>query len=173
MMRTAREGCSGRMSSTDQRVRMTAAGTSDAHVESEHIPPDEQERWELRRVVSAFGKTWRIPLIATLVLLVLIVGVLAALRTILPTTTTFISQFHFTFPTAESGRFPNGLPFTVNEILDPAILDAVYHQLELDKHGIEREKFYGGFSIRPFLLTEGGNLRTLSSAIVGPALVVR
>jgi hypothetical protein len=69
-------------------------------------------------------------------------------------TTTFISRTQFTFPNAEKGRYPNGLRFTINEILDPAILDLTYNQLELARFGVERNQFHAGFSIRPFASTE-------------------
>jgi hypothetical protein len=120
----------------------------------QRIAARKKETLQFRRIVRALRATWRIPLIATAILLLLTIVILFALRTILPPTRTFISQFHFTFPAAESGRYPNDTPFSINEILDPAILDAVYEQLELDRYGVERNEFYGAFSIRPFLLTE-------------------
>ena len=114
---------------------------------------EEHERWELRRLVAAIRATWRLPALAAALLLIVGFAGVGVLRAVLPASTTFISQFHFTFPTAETGRYPNGVPFSINEILDPAILDVVYEQLEIAKYGIERERFYGGFSIRPFAAT--------------------
>jgi hypothetical protein len=133
---------------------MNILDTPHALPESGRIAAQEKEQLQLRRITSALRATWRIPLIASIILLVLTISLLIALRTILPPTKTFISQFHFTFPAAESGRYPNNIPFSINEILDPAILDVVYDQLELDKYGVERNQFYGAFSIRPFVLTE-------------------
>jgi hypothetical protein len=120
----------------------------------QRIAVREKEKLQFRRIVRALRATWRIPLIASTVLLILSIAVLLSLRTIFPPTRTFISQFHFTFPAAESGRYPNDIPFSINEILDPAIIDTVYEQLELDRYGLDRNEFYGAFSIRPFLLTE-------------------
>ena len=117
------------------------------------LASEEQEKWELRRLIAAMRGTWRIPSLAAALLLILGFAGLGVLRAVLPASTTFISQFHFTFPTAETGRYPNGVPFSINAILDPAILDVVYEQLEIEKYGIERERFYGGFSIRPFATT--------------------
>jgi hypothetical protein len=117
------------------------------------LASEEQEKRELRRLIAAIRGTWRIPSLAATLLLILGFAGLGVLRAVLPASTTFILQFHFTFPTAETGRYPNGVPFSINAILDPAILDVVYEQLEIEKYGIERERFYGGFSIRPFATT--------------------
>src|SRR6516165_10417408 len=106
-----------------------------------HPPPvseekmlEEKERLQLRRILAALRATWRLPLIATIVFLILSAAILVALRAYFPPTRTFISQFHFTFPSAESGRYPNDTQFSINEILDPAILSVVYDQLELGKY---------------------------------------
>ena len=117
------------------------------------LATEEQEKWEFRRLIAAIRRTWRLPSLAAALLLILGFAGLGVLRAVLPASTTFISQFHFTFPTAETGRYPNGVSFSINEILDPAILDVVYEQLEIEKYCIERERFYGGFSIRPFATT--------------------
>lgn len=125
-----------------------------AQPDPEYITAREKEKVQLWRIIRALHATWRIPLIASAVFLVLTIAVLLSLRIIFPPTRTFISQFHFTFPSVESGRYPNDTPFSINEIIDPAILDAVYEQLELDRYAVDRNEFYGAFSIRPFSLTE-------------------
>ena len=112
------------------------------------------DRTSISRFFAALRTRWRVPLVATFVLLVFTAGALSIVRLMLPVTTAFISQFHFTFPGVELGRFPNGTQFTINEIIDPAILDVAYDQAGMAKYGLNREKFYEAFSIRPFLLTE-------------------
>ena len=125
-----------------------------ASPESEAVAAQEKEKLQLRRITRALGATWRIPLAATIVLVVLAIAALVALRAIFPPTRVYLSQFHFTFPSAESGRYPNNNAFNINEILDPAILDVVYDQLGLGKYDVDRNEFYGSFSIRPFVLAE-------------------
>ena len=147
------------MPSSQQKIKgkflaMNISDPSYADRDPERIAAREKEKLQLRRIMRALQATWRIPLIASAILLMLTITILFAVRSIFPPTRTFISQFHFTFPAAESGRYPNDVPFSINEILDPAILDVVYDQLELDRYGVERNEFYGAFSIRPFLLTE-------------------
>src|ERR1700693_4160218 len=102
------------------------------------LATEEQEKGEFRRLIAAIRRTWRIPSLGAALLLILGFAGLGVLRAVLPASTTFISQFHFTFPTAETGRYPNGVSFSINEILDPAILDAVYEQLDVARYGIER-----------------------------------
>jgi hypothetical protein len=133
---------------------MNNAGTTGGDDRLDEALSEEHSGKRLRDIAAALGATWQLPVLATIALLIVAVGVLAFLRIILPSTTTFISQFHFTFPSAEQGRYPNSVAFSINEILDPAALDVVYDQLELQKYGIGREKFYSGFSIRPFVPTE-------------------
>jgi hypothetical protein len=118
-------------------------------LQPEHVAAKQKEQLQIRRIPNALRATWRMPLIATVILLVLTVAILLVLRTMFPPARIFLSQFHFTFP-AVGNRYPNDVPFSINEILDPVILDAVYDQLELDKYGIQRNQFYGAFSIRPF-----------------------
>src|SRR5262249_54191016 len=115
-----------------------------------------KERQQLpQRIANALRATWRFPLIEAIVLGILIVAALVILRYTRPvTTTTFISRFQFTFPNVDRGRYPDGRRFTINEIVEPAILDQVYNQLQLNQFGIERNAFYTAFSIRPFALTE-------------------
>src|SRR2546425_149878 len=121
---------------------MLTVDRSNVPGEPDLVAQEKREGWALHRIINALRATWRIPLIATAVLFIVIVAGLAVLRVVLPSTTTFVSQLHFTFPSAEAGRYPNGVPFSINEILDPAVLDVVYNQLELDKYGLERKNFY-------------------------------
>jgi hypothetical protein len=136
-----------------EQFRMSTADLPDAKAAA-RLATIDQETWELRRLIAALRGTWRIPSFAAAVLLILGFAGLGVLRVIVPTTTTFISQFHFTFATTGAGRYPNGVPFGINELIDPAILDAVYEQLDIARYGIDRERFYAGFSIRPFATTE-------------------
>jgi hypothetical protein len=131
---------------------------------------EEREQRRLRRVANALRATWRLPVIAAIIIALLIVPAFVMLRFAFPsTTTTFISRVQFTFPNADIGRrvgnllidvstfdlrYPNDARFTINELLDPAILDQVYNELDLNRLGIRREAFYPAFSIRPFSPTE-------------------
>ena len=132
---------------------MTVAKPPDDDFKAESF--EERQKRRFLRVVNALRATWRIPVITAIVLAVLMVAAFLILRFILPTTTTtFISRFQFTFPGAEAGRYPNDTRFTINEILDPAILDQVYNDLELNRFGVSHQEFYSAFSIRPFSSTE-------------------
>jgi hypothetical protein len=132
---------------------------------------EEQEQRRLLRVANALRATWRLPVIAAIVIAVLIVPAFVILRVVFSsTTTTFLSRVQFTFgPNSDIARrvgnalidvstfdirYPNDARFTINELLDPAILDQVYNELDLNRLGIRREAFYPAFSIRPFSPTE-------------------
>jgi hypothetical protein len=127
--------------------------TSPAPVSADNLM-QQKESLQLRQILRALRATWRIPLVASICLLLLAVAILVALRAAFPPTKIFISQFHFTFPSAEAGRYPNNTPFSINEILDPAILGVVYDQLKLGDYDVDRNEFYDSFSIRPFVLAE-------------------
>src|SRR6266487_3907392 len=112
-------------------------------IDTPHAPPapedsmaQQKERRQLRRFLDALRATWLIPLAATIALCLLSAAILVTLRASFPPTRIFLSHFHFTFPSAESGRYPNNTPFSINEILDPAILAVVYEQLDLGKYDV-------------------------------------
>jgi hypothetical protein len=133
---------------------MNIRDTSSASPLSADNLVQQKESLQLRQILQALRATWRIPLVVSICLLLLAVAILVALRAAFPPTRIFISQFHFTFPSAEAGRYPNSTPFSINEILDPAILSVVYDQLKLGDYDVDRNEFYDSFSIRPFVLAE-------------------
>jgi hypothetical protein len=132
---------------------------------------EERDQRRLRRVANALLATWRLPVIAAIVVAVLIVPAFIILRFVSSsTTTTFLSRVQFTFGSNSDVarrvgnalinvstfdiRYPNDARFTINELIDPAILDQVYNELDLNRFGIRREAFFPAFSIRPFSPTE-------------------
>jgi hypothetical protein len=118
-----------------------------------HREPD-KEKLQLYCFMRALRATWRIPLLATIILLIVTIALLVSVRAAFPPTRAYISHLQFIFPSAESGRYPNNAPFSINELLDPVILGIVYDQLELGKYEVDRNQFFGAFSIRPFTPAE-------------------
>src|SRR5262249_39061629 len=112
----------------------------------ERVASQEKEKLQLRQIMAVLGATWRIPLVATIILLVVAITMLIAARALFPPTKAFISQIQFSFPSAESGRYPNSTLFSINELVDPAILGVVYDQLDLGGYNIDRSEFYDSFS---------------------------
>ena len=68
-----------------------------ASPESEAVAAQEKEKLQLRRIARALGATWRIPLVATIVLVVVVIAALVALRASFPPTRVYfrnsISRF--------------------------------------------------------------------------------
>lgn len=63
-----------------------------------------------------------------------------------PVRRTFTLEFRPTFTGAETGQYPNGIPFTVSEVADASILDMVYDTNEILQY-CGREIFRGGFYV--------------------------
>jgi hypothetical protein len=103
----------------------------------------------------AFNRTWRIPAAIGIGTLIAFLSVLFLLRSSVPATTTYLARFEFKFPGVESGKFPNGDTFSLNEIIEPAIISPVYERFKLDQYGIDRDEFFNAFSIRPYVPEEG------------------
>jgi hypothetical protein len=137
------------------------------HVNADEESFEEGDQRLLRRIANALRATWRLPVIAAIIIAVLIVPAFLILRFAFPSaTTTFISRVQFTFSnfgrvgnalvdtSTFDFRYPNDVRFTINELLDPVILDEVYNELNLNRFKIDRQAFYSAFSIRPFAPTE-------------------
>jgi hypothetical protein len=77
--------------------------------------------------------------------LVGIVGVIYVMW-LQPTRRSYSLEFRPTFTGAESGQYPNGLPFSVSEVADSSILDMVYDKNEISQF-CGREIFRGGFFV--------------------------
>lgn len=60
----------------------------------------------------------------------------------------------FTFPNADSGKYPSGKPFSVSDIASGDILGAVHTMFDLDAHGITNAEFAAAVSVQPYSITE-------------------
>src|SRR5262249_10595218 len=135
-------------------LAMDVLDTPHAPPESRHLGEPDKEKLQLHRVVRALRATWRIPLLATIIVLIVTIAVLVSLLAVFPPTRAYISHLQFTFPSPVSCPFPHNSLSAINELLDPVILGIVYDQLELGKYDVDRNQFLGAFSIRPFTLAE-------------------
>lgn len=72
------------------------------------------------------------------------------LRAGMPTETTYKSAIQFVFPTVESGKYPNGLPFSKSDILSPSIIRDVYTKNEIERFNIKFNEFVAALSVSPY-----------------------
>jgi hypothetical protein len=108
----------------------------------------------LGHIANSVFRTWKIPALVGIIALVLLSAAILILHFVVPTTTTYIARFQFVFPGIDNGKYPSGLPFAINEIIDPVILSKIYDQYHLEEYNIDRAIFYHSFSIRPYTPTE-------------------
>ena len=80
-------------------------------------------------------------------------GLIAFLRIAIPTMTTDQVAVRFVFPEVQSGNYPNGRNFSIQDIVSPAILQRVYDQNHLAEFGIKLENFESSITAEPFLST--------------------
>jgi hypothetical protein len=108
------------------------------------------ESSSLQRWWLAASATWRFAAIVSLIFLLLAGSILFFLSRSIPASTTYFARFELKFPGIATGRLPNGDPFSLNEIIEPAILGEVYDRFKLEQFGVKRDEFFNAFSIRPY-----------------------
>lgn len=58
--------------------------------------------------------------------------------------------FDLTFDGVQKGQFPNGSPFTMSDIVSPAVLNNVFRQHNLAEYGLKLDEFRRSVSIEPY-----------------------
>lgn len=81
---------------------------------------------------------------------VLAIGVLTALRWVMPPLATYRSGVTITMSSATDGRYPNGAKFAFTDLRSPLVLDEVYRQNDLGTYGLKLEDFVGMISVSPY-----------------------
>lgn len=65
-------------------------------------------------------------------------------------TATFSRVVQFTFDGVENGRYPNGAPFHIGDLVTPDLIAALYEMHGLGERGVVREAFANAFAIEPY-----------------------
>ncbi|MBV1876660.1 MAG: hypothetical protein KUG79_03360 [Pseudomonadales bacterium] len=66
-----------------------------------------------------------------------------------PTIYTYQTRLNMVFNGVEKGQYPNGSPFNVNDMIAPAVLNAVFEANNVGEY-IDRKVFVGAFSVQPY-----------------------
>ena len=112
--------------------------------------PRSTDRDIIDRILAIAAATWMLPAIIAIVVTVFGAGVIALVRLATPTTTTYLARIQFTFPEVTRGQLPNLSPFSLNELIDPSILNILYKDFDIGNLNISLDEFVAGFAIRPF-----------------------
>src|SRR5262249_2828556 len=105
------------------------------HEQSAPVP----QRQRLHELTEAIWATRAVAWIAGVVGIVCVVGVISLLRLVIPGTTIYSAKVQFTFPEAAQRIYPSEAPFSINELIDPSVLSAIYADHNLAQYGISRE----------------------------------
>ncbi len=98
----------------------------------------------------AIWRTRHSMLLAALLTFMALFGLLAFTRAAIPVTQTFRSAVQFVFTGYEKSKYPNGSPFSINDLLAPSILQQVYQQNRIGSFGIDQKTFISAFSVSPY-----------------------
>lgn len=126
-------------------------------MEESRSAPDKSQL--LRDVYRAMRNHWRMSLAATAVVTG-IVAIIAGAYLLWgqPTLRTLVLEFRPTFRGADSGRYPNELPFGASDITATAVLDSVYQRSGIDQY-CSASEFRSGM----FVEQHGAELRFLDA----------
>ena len=81
---------------------------------------------------------------------ILIAGTFLVRLLLAPPMSTYSQIISFTFPQSEKGKYPNGSPFSINDLTSRNVLEAVWRENNLSSQGIDLQTFLDAISILPF-----------------------
>lgn len=88
---------------------------------------------------------------ASMLLFALTVGAITALLFFsVPRQQVFGHAISLKFAGAEQAAYPNGLPFSIGDLVAPAVISKVYEDNRLSTYGIDRAKFAASVSVIPY-----------------------
>lgn len=125
--------------------------------ETDLMPP--QRELDLRSLILLVW-AMRLPLVVAFLLVT--IGYWAywlASRGGTPETPTYSRVVQFSFDGVEDGRYPNGLPFHIGDLVTPRLLSTLYDQHGLADRGVARATFASAFAIEPYSPERGYILR--------------
>ena len=67
-----------------------------------------------------------------------------------PPMSTYSEIVAFTFPQSEKGKYPNGAPFSINDLTSRNVLETVWKENNLESQGLSLQKFSDAVAIVPF-----------------------
>jgi hypothetical protein len=67
-----------------------------------------------------------------------------------PPISTVAIEIRFNFPSIQNGTYPNGQPFSLNDVVAPAILNQVFIKQNLEEFGLTRTSFIEAIQIAPY-----------------------
>ena len=120
------------------------------------MPP--QRELDLRSLILL---VWNMRLALFVAFLLVTVGYLAywlATRDA-PGAATYSRIVQFSFDGAEDGRYPNGSPFHIGDLVTPKLVSALYDVHGLAERGVARAAFASAFAIEPYSPERGYILR--------------
>ncbi len=81
---------------------------------------------------------------------VIVVSVFMLGLFIAPPMTTYSETVAFTFPQSEKGKYPNGSPFAITDLVSRNVLDQVWRENNLENQGVSFNNFAASVSVVPF-----------------------
>lgn len=81
---------------------------------------------------------------------ILIAAIFLVRLVIAPPMTTYSEMISFTFPQAERGKYPNGAPFSINDLVSRNVIEAVWKENNLESQGVSLQALADAVSIVPF-----------------------
>ena len=67
-----------------------------------------------------------------------------------PPRPTYSRVVHFVFDGVDQGRYPNGSPFQIGDLVVPKLISSLYEAHELQDRGVSTDVFASAFSIEPY-----------------------
>lgn len=102
---------------------------------------------KLKQFVCAQYGSIRFYLLASAIL---VAGAFLVRFIMAPPMTTYSEVVAFTFPQSERGKYPNGAPFSINDLTSRNVLESVWKENDLASQGISLQSFADSVSIVPF-----------------------
>ena len=112
-----------------------------------HQPADEID---LRTLFLNMWAVRRVVLLAVVLVMLAYWGLWTVKQVLAPSASTYSRIVQFTFKGVEQGRYPNGSPFRMADVVAPSVLAMVYEANGLADQGVSQAAFVQSFNIQPY-----------------------